>query len=111
MHYALPGRKSSSRVPAYAIKPNRNGSSFRQMRPGFVILTALGAISTLYVLIRLFGSSIPEKHPAVAGVGGSSSGKVVIVTVFDDKADVALKDFIMDNRETYAKKHGKSSST
>jgi hypothetical protein len=109
MHYALPGRKSSSRPPAYAIKPNRNGFNLRSMRPPFVILTALGAISTLFILLRLFGSSIPKtpaSGEAAAGVGGSLSGNVVLVTVFDEKSDMAISDFVQENRNTYAKKHG-----
>jgi hypothetical protein len=76
------------------------------MRPPFIAIVALGAITTLFLLLRLFGSSSAPPTSVALGGGGFSSGSIVIVTVFDPKQDAALLDQIKQNREDYAQRHG-----
>jgi hypothetical protein len=108
MHYALPQRKSSSKVPAYAIRPNRPGFQLRQIRPQFAALIALGVLAILYLLFNLFGAS--SSHLISIPIGSAyGSSDVVLVTVFRDVEDEAIREQVIQNRKEYAEKHGRCS--
>jgi hypothetical protein len=76
------------------------------MRPPFIAIVALGAITTLFLLLRLFGSSGASPNPVALGGGGYSSGNIIIITAFDPNQDDALLDQIKQNRVDYAQRWG-----
>jgi len=100
MHYALPSRKPSSKIPPYSIQPKK------RIRPRFIALTILGAFAFLYILIQLFGHSKPG-IPSFVSLGNHYDGAdVLLVTSFKDGEDDAIKEEVIKNRKEYAKKHG-----
>jgi hypothetical protein len=107
MHYALPQRKSSSKVPAYAIRPNRSAFSIRRMRQQSVALTVVGFIAIIYLLCWIFGHS-SSGLPSIVSTGYHTGADVVIVTAFRDDEDKSIQEHIIRNREQYAEKHGTS---
>jgi hypothetical protein len=111
MHYALPPRKPSSRLPAYSIRPNRAGIPFRQMKPTFVVIIAIGALTSIFLLFRvLVFSGTKSRSVAAFGVPSLGLANVVLVTVFDDRQDASIKELVKKNREIYAQSHGKKTS-
>jgi hypothetical protein len=76
------------------------------MRAPFIAVTAFGVISIVYLLLRISGSSSSPPYTASLNRGGSKSGNVVIVTIFDPTQDAGLVDMIKQNRDDYAEKHG-----
>lgn len=100
MHFALPPRKTSH-PPPYA-RPYRSSTiRRRQLQKGAVLAST--AILIIYLLTRLVSSS-PGRPPA--GVP-----EVVLVTVLDRaRMSDAYITKIMENRDDYAARHGKSQS-
>jgi phosphoribosylanthranilate isomerase len=77
------------------------------MRPAYVILSIVGTLSALWLLAKAFGGSTPRSLISnVAGVGGSASAEVVLVTVFDETTDGPIQEIVQQNRIDYAQKHG-----
>ena len=100
MHFALPPRKSSH-PPPYA-RPNRSVPLLKRPQLRLIAVIALGVCALLYGASHLFvGDSGSEKRPA-------GTPDVVIVTLFDHESmSPAYVQKIIDNREDYAKRHGK----
>jgi hypothetical protein len=97
MHQALPPRKSSN--PAAYMPRSTRLRSFRRSRLKYIILLALGIGATVLVCFRSFAGS--ERIP-------SGTPPVVIVTVFESPMYSKLyTNGIKENREEYAKRHGK----
>jgi mannan polymerase II complex MNN11 subunit len=97
MHLAFPPRKNSN--PAQYKPRTSRLRAFRRSRLKYVVLCSLGIGAIIFLLLRLFGGSegIPLGTPAV-----------VVVTLMEPSiySKKYLND-IKENREEYAKRHGK----
>jgi hypothetical protein len=104
MQFALPPRKTSN-PPPYS-RPSRSTIQRRnELRTTAVLGCAI--ISILFLVYYMSASNVPTAVTEVSGV--SDKSKVVIVTVLDDDTygtDYTQK--VKDNREDYAKRHGKT---
>lgn len=97
MHFAFPPRKPSSQSPMFAARPSK-APLFRRRRIQFLVLSALGIGTLIFLIAKLFGFG-----------GGPPLGTppVVIVTVLQPgKYSREYLNDIRENREKYAKKHG-----
>ncbi|KAF2272927.1 alpha-1,6-mannosyltransferas-like protein subunit [Westerdykella ornata] len=108
MHFAMPPRKTS-RPPPYAARQSRGGiqipyalrAFLRRDKLRTIIVAVLGFVAILW-LFGFIGGRGGSSAAAIIGTGPP----VVIVTVFDPRADAAWVEKIKANREDYAKRHG-----
>lgn len=72
----------------------------RTSRPQQLVLLVLGGLTTLWLLVKVFGGS--------SGVDTIPAGtpKAVIVTTLDPGLSPSYKEAIKANRRHYASKHG-----
>ncbi|KAF2202064.1 alpha-1,6-mannosyltransferas-like protein subunit [Delitschia confertaspora ATCC 74209] len=106
MHFAMPPRKTS-RPPPYAVRNARSSFNPQYLIPRDrlrrVVLAILGFLAAVWTLRWMFGGGGEIGYEsAVAGSGAP----VVIVTVFDEKADKGWVGRVKRNREEYARRHG-----
>lgn len=99
MQFALPPRRSPAPPYAHSSRFPR----YRRKQLKTVAVLAIAVFTILYLLPRLFSSS----SPSVVAPAGTAS--VVIVTVIDrEQLSESYIKKIVENREDYAKRHGKS---
>lgn len=99
MHFAFPPRKPSAHSTMFTARASK-APLFRRSRIQFLVLCALGIGTLLFIIAKIlgFGGGAPPGTPLV-----------VIVTVINPESQ--SKQYIADikeNREQYAKKHGKT---
>lgn len=103
MQFALPPRKTSN-PPPYS-RPSRSTIQRRnELRTTAVLGCAI--ISILFLVYYMSASNVPTAVSDVSGI--SDKSKVVIITVLDD--DTYGSEYtqrVKENREDYAKRHGK----
>ncbi|KAG9953067.1 glycosyltransferase family 34 protein, partial [Aureobasidium melanogenum] len=97
MHFAFPPRKTSH-PPPYAARSSRSGFlRYSQLRN--ILVLAVGALITLYLLSGLFSGSGSVSIPA-------GTPRAVVVTTLDPSLSQSYKAAIKANRKHYAAKHG-----
>lgn len=100
MHFAFPPRKTSH-PPPYAARSRSGFLRYTQLRN--LLILAVGALVTLYLLSGLFSGSSSVSIPA-------GTPKAVVVTTLDPSLSESYKAAIKANRKHYAAKHGKQPS-
>lgn len=110
----MPPRKTS-RPPPYAARNNQSSVAIppalknllRRDKVRLLVIGILGFLGILWLLGKT-GSGGTKVWTAanIPKVAVGSGPPVVIVTVFDPKADPAWTQKIKNNREAYAKRHG-----
>jgi mannan polymerase II complex MNN11 subunit len=76
------------------------------MKPTFVVIIAIGALTSIFLLFRVLVFS-GTKSRSVAAFGVPSLGLANVVL---DRQDASIKELVKKNREIYAQSHGKKTS-